>query len=80
MLFTYASRETVRDLLYRRWRAGIGLKRVLVVGVGDLGRMVADRIIEHAELGFTLVGFVDDRAAHDGGDRLPGPARARHHR
>jgi Undecaprenyl-phosphate glucose phosphotransferase len=63
VLFTYASREAVRDLLRRRWRAGIGLKRVLVVGLGDLGRMVADRILEHAELGFRIVGFVDDRAA-----------------
>ena len=63
VLFTYASREAVRDLLRRRWRAGVGLKRVLVVGVGDLGRMVADRILEHAELGFRIIGFVDDRAA-----------------
>jgi Undecaprenyl-phosphate glucose phosphotransferase len=62
VIFTYVSREVVRDLLRRRWRAGIGLKRVLVVGVGDLGRMVADRILEHSELGFRLVGFVDDRA------------------
>ncbi len=63
VLFTYASRETVRDLLRRRWRAGIGLKRVLIVGLGDLGRMVADRILEHGELGFRIAGFVDDRAA-----------------
>jgi Undecaprenyl-phosphate glucose phosphotransferase len=63
VFFTYVSRETVRDVLSRRWRAGIGLKRVLVVGVGDLGRMVADRILEHSELGFRLIGFVDDRAA-----------------
>jgi len=62
VVFTYASRETVRELLQRRWRAGIGLKRVLIVGVGDLGRMVADRILEHRELGFVLTGFVDDRA------------------
>jgi Undecaprenyl-phosphate glucose phosphotransferase len=61
--FTYLSREVVRDVLLRRWRAGIGLRHVLIVGVGDLGRMVADRIIEHSELGFRLVGFVDDRAA-----------------
>ncbi len=63
VLFTYTSREVVRDLLLRRWRAGIGLKRVLVVGSGDLGRMVADRILDHSELGFKLVGFVDDQAA-----------------
>jgi Undecaprenyl-phosphate glucose phosphotransferase len=63
VVFTYVSREIVRDLLRRRWRAGIGLRRVLVVGVGDLGRMVADRLLEHSELGFRLIGFVDDRAA-----------------
>jgi Undecaprenyl-phosphate glucose phosphotransferase len=62
VLFTYTSREVVRDLLRRRWRAGIGLKHVLIVGSGDLGRMVADRILDHGELGFTLVGFVDDQA------------------
>jgi Undecaprenyl-phosphate glucose phosphotransferase len=63
VVFTFASREIVRDLLRRRWRAGIGLKRVLIAGVGDLGRMVADRILEHSELGFKLIGFVDDRFA-----------------
>jgi Undecaprenyl-phosphate glucose phosphotransferase len=63
ILFTYTSRDIARDVLRRRWRAGIGLKRVLIVGAGDLGRLVADRLIEHRELGFTVVGFADDRAA-----------------
>jgi Undecaprenyl-phosphate glucose phosphotransferase len=67
VLFTYASRETIRELLERRWRAGIGLKRVLIAGAGDLGRMVADRILQHRELGYQAVGFVDDRA---GGDHI----------
>ena len=67
VLFTYASREGVRELLERRWRAGIGLKRVLIAGVGDLGRMVADRILQHRELGYQVVGFLDDRA---GGDHI----------
>ena len=62
-LFTYASRELVREALERRWRAGIGLKRVLIAGAGDLGRMVADKVLEHRELGFKVVGFLDDRAA-----------------
>ena len=65
--FTYGSREFVRELLERRWRAGIGLKRVLVAGAGDLGRLVADRILQHRELGYQVVGFVDDRA---GGDHI----------
>ena len=59
--FTYASRELVREALERRWRAGIGLKRVLIAGAGDLGRVVADKVLEHRELGFKIVGFLDDR-------------------
>jgi Undecaprenyl-phosphate glucose phosphotransferase len=67
VMFTYASREGIRALLERRWRAGIGLKRILIAGAGDLGRMVADRILQHRELGYQVVGFVDDRA---GGDHI----------
>ena len=67
VVFTYASREAVRELLERRWRAGIGLKRILIAGAGDLGRMVADRMLQHRELGYQVVGFVDDRA---GGDHI----------
>jgi Undecaprenyl-phosphate glucose phosphotransferase len=67
VLFTYASRETVRALLERRWRAGIGLKRILIAGSGELGRLVADRILQHRELGYQVIGFLDDRA---GGDHI----------
>jgi len=67
VLFTYFSREAVRELLERRWRAGHGLKRILIAGAGDLGRMVADRVLQHREFGFQVVGFVDDRA---GGDHI----------
>ncbi len=57
---TFASRELVRQALERRWRAGIGLKRVLIAGAGELGRLVADRILEHRDLGLHVVGFLDD--------------------
>jgi len=67
IVLTYGSRETVRELLERRWRAGIGLKRVLIAGAGDLGRLVADRILQHRELGYQVAGFLDDRA---GGDHI----------
>ncbi len=62
---TYTSRELVREAFERRWRAGIGLKRVLIAGAGDLGRLVADKLLEHRELGFRVVGFLDDRATGD---------------
>ena len=58
---TFSSRELMREVLERRWRAGIGLKRILIAGSGDLGRLVADKILEHRELGYQIVGFVDDR-------------------
>src|SRR6266581_3426940 len=62
---TYASRELVREVFERRWRAGIGLKRILIAGSGELGRLVADKILEHRELGYQIVGFVDDKASGD---------------
>ncbi|MDR1988915.1 MAG: undecaprenyl-phosphate glucose phosphotransferase [Acidobacteriaceae bacterium] len=62
---TFASRELMREVLERRWRMGIGQKRILIAGSGDLGRLVADKILEHRELGYQIVGFVDDRAAGD---------------
>ena len=62
---TFGEREVVRELLERRWRAGIGLKRILIAGAGELGRLVADKILEHRELGYHIVGFVDDRAGGD---------------
>jgi Undecaprenyl-phosphate glucose phosphotransferase len=67
VILTYSSRELVREVLERRWRAGMGLKRVLIAGSGELGRLVADKILEHRELGYQIVGFVDDKA---GGDHL----------
>jgi len=63
----YLSRKFIREALERRWVAGVGLRRILIAGAGDLGRVVADRILEHRELGYQIVGFVDDKA---GGDHL----------
>jgi Undecaprenyl-phosphate glucose phosphotransferase len=65
VVLTFSSRELMREVLERRWRAGVGLKRILIAGSGELGRLVADRILEHRELGYQIVGFVDDRAAGD---------------
>ena len=66
VVLTYLSREAIRELLERRWRAGIGLKRILIAGAGDLGRMVADRILQHREFGYQVVGFVDEEGVRFG--------------
>jgi len=62
---TYTVRELVRESLERRWRAGINLKRVAIAGAGELGRLIADKLLEHRELGYRIVGFIDDAAADD---------------
>jgi Undecaprenyl-phosphate glucose phosphotransferase len=65
VVLTYSSRALVREILERRWERGIGLKRVLIAGAGDLGRAVADKVLEHRDLGYQIVGFIDDRASGD---------------
>ncbi len=62
---TYASRAVVRIETKRRFDAGVGLKRVLIAGTGNLARHVADKLLEHREFGFEVAGFVDDSAGAD---------------
>tara|TARA_Y100000588_G_scaffold391888_1_gene501910 strand:- start:1507 stop:2946 length:1440 start_codon:yes stop_codon:yes gene_type:complete len=61
----YLSRETLRTIVQKRFKAGLGLKRVLIAGTGDLARHVADKILQHSEFGYQIIGFVDDKAATD---------------
>jgi Undecaprenyl-phosphate glucose phosphotransferase len=53
-------RAALRGYLQRMWAAGYNVKRVLIAGAGELGRHVAETILAHRELGYRLVGFVDD--------------------
>lgn len=51
----------------RAWRGylrrkGIGLQKVIVVGEGQLGRMIMQNVVAQPELGYRIVGFVDDDA------------------
>jgi Undecaprenyl-phosphate glucose phosphotransferase len=66
---TYASRDLLRRYMRRRFAAGIGLRRVLIAGTGELARHVADRFLRHAEFGYHVTGFLDDDVAA-GGDHL----------
>ena len=56
------ARSALRAYLKRMWTAGYNVRRVLVAGAGELGQQVAETILAHRELGFRLVGFVDDAA------------------
>lgn len=39
---------------------GIGVRRVLIVGAGEIGRMVMRTIVAQPELGYQILGFIDD--------------------
>ena len=55
------ARTAIRREREARWRRGLGLRNILIAGAGELGRTVADKFIDHQELGFRVVGFLDDR-------------------
>ena len=71
VLFVFAGRTAIRRYLEEAWRHGVGVRRVLVVGAGRLGKALIDKFLEHPEAGLRAVGFVDDApekrdAAHRG--------------
>jgi Undecaprenyl-phosphate glucose phosphotransferase len=62
-------RFALRRYLERLWAAGYNVTRVLVAGAGELGQTVADKLLAHRDLGYRVVGFVDDTLRS--GTRLP---------
>jgi len=66
-----AARAALRGYLQRMWAAGYNVKRVLVAGAGELGQTVAETILAHRELGYRVVGFVDDDPGRRGGAGIP---------
>lgn len=55
------TRSFIRGRRAARWRRGLGLRNIMIAGAGQLGRTVADKFIDHQEMGFRVVGFLDDR-------------------
>jgi len=53
-------RASIRKVLEEMRRRGYNIKKVLIVGAGKLGETVANRIQTHEELGYDIVGFLDD--------------------
>lgn len=41
-------------------RRGVGIKRAVIVGAGEIGRTVMRTIVARPDLGYRVVGFVDD--------------------
>ncbi len=60
ILLVSLGRFAIWRYLEKVWTAGVGVRRALVVGAGDTGRAVADKLLDHPAMGMKPVGFVDD--------------------
>lgn len=59
-IFLVIARIVFRAWLWRLRGRGIGVDRVLIVGAGEVGRMVMRSVVAQPELGYEIVGFLDD--------------------
>jgi len=55
-----AVRWTIAGVLSAIRRSGGNVQKVLVIGAGELGHRVVERLQLHREYGFSVVGFLDD--------------------
>jgi exopolysaccharide biosynthesis polyprenyl glycosylphosphotransferase len=60
LVLLVVSRVAKSVIMSRMRRKGIGIKHVLIVGAGEVGRTVMRTVVARPELGYRLVGFVDD--------------------
>lgn len=54
------SRTTYNTILSRLRARGVGVSHTIIVGAGEVGRTVMRTIVARPELGYQIVGFVDD--------------------
>ena len=60
LLLVSTSRMILREALRRIRLSGHNLQRILVVGAGALGKEITQKILLHRDMGFEVVGFLDD--------------------
>jgi Undecaprenyl-phosphate glucose phosphotransferase len=53
-------RNQIFFYMKKRYARGLNLQNVLVIGAGEMGRAVAQKILVYKDLGFRLKGFLDD--------------------
>ena len=72
-------RNQIYFVMKRRYAKGLNLQNVLIVGAGEMGRTVAQKIVQYKDLGFVLKGFLDNEHPPgstvdiDGGIKVLGP-------
>jgi len=71
-------RNQIYFFMKRRYSRGLNLTNVVIVGAGDMGRMIAQKLRTFKDLGFRIKGFLDDEKKAgetidvDGGVRVLG--------
>jgi exopolysaccharide biosynthesis polyprenyl glycosylphosphotransferase len=53
-------RNQIFYFMKKRYAKGMNLKSVLIVGAGDMGISVAEKLFQYKDLGFVVKGFLDD--------------------
>ena len=53
-------RNQIYFYMKRRYSKGINLQNVLIVGAGEMGKAVAQKLQQYRDLGFRVRGFLDD--------------------
>jgi FlaA1/EpsC-like NDP-sugar epimerase len=61
-------RTQIYYFMKRRYRRGFNLQNVLIIGAGEMGRAIAQKLFQYKDLGFVVKGFLDDEKA--AGDEL----------
>lgn len=53
-------RNQIYFLMKRRYARGLNLRNILVVGAGEMGMAVAQKLFSYGDLGFVVKGFLDN--------------------
>lgn len=62
--YTILARNFLRLLEQSLYRRGLGLMRILIIGVGKHGRELARKLQEFANIGYCVVGFLANQPSH----------------
>lgn len=74
-------RNQIYFIMKRRYAKGLNLRSVLIIGAGEMGVAVAQKLLKYKDLGFVVRGFLDDEKkvgeeiCVDGGIKVLGPLR-----
>ncbi|MGC9349128.1 MAG: undecaprenyl-phosphate glucose phosphotransferase [Anaerolineae bacterium] len=60
MVLISVDRAVTLAVQVRLRKRGIGVKRILIVGAGEVGRRVMRTVVARPDLGYDIVGYVDD--------------------